>query len=192
MIDMERRPGERHRGVDDQPAGGVSAEGIPWRAARCPRTSMRGLDVSRILTIERDRPAVAEWLDHVVAAAPGSAPIPILGSLGWVEASEEIRLASLARYVLGTLGELDPVVIAVRFAAEIEAGRRDHAIAIRQASKAISAAADWGNLARHPSHAELTRRRAEPGSLAALKFDPEVAQRWVETGSSDSGDGSAA
>lgn len=114
----------------------------------------------RIAATERDLPTVAEWLDEFVAAAPGSDPLPILGSPAWVEAGDEIRVASWARYTLGTLGELDPAVIAARLAAEIDAGRRDEALITRQASRAISAAEDWSALARHPSRVELIRRRA--------------------------------
>jgi len=53
----------------------------------------------------------------------------------------------------------------------------------KQASQAVSKALDWAAEAREPSFAELQRRRAERGPLAGLKFDPEAAQRWVETGS---------
>lgn len=145
--------------------------------------------MSRIPVIERDLPAVADWLDHFVAAAPGRNPIPILGSPGWIEAGDDIRIASLARYALGTLGELDPAVIAARLVAEIEAGRRDQAIITRQASKAISA--DWGNLARHPSHVEMVRRRASrrhrgvAGIPAAPPWSPSTIHyppTWAKSG----------
>ena len=53
----------------------------------------------------------------------------------------------------------------------------------KQVSRAISKGLDWCAEANEPSASELRRRRAEPGPLASLVFDPEAAQRWVETGS---------
>jgi hypothetical protein len=143
----------------------------------------------RIPMIDRDLPAVAAWLDELIVAVPGSDPLPILGSPGWIEAGPLVRLASLARYALGTLNELEPAVIAARLAAEIEAGRRDQATAMKQAAAAINEGGDWTAAARRPSQAELRRRRAEPGPLAGVGFDPDAAQRWVETGHAGQGGG---
>lgn len=122
--------------------------------------SNHGSAPRRAPVIERDLPGVAAWLDERVAAALGRDLLPILGSREWFEAGDEVKLASFARYGIGTLGELDPAVIAARLAAEIDAGRRDQATITRQASKAISGAGDWGNLARYPSRTEMIRRRA--------------------------------
>lgn len=129
--------------------------------------------VIRPPVIERDLEAVAAWLDALIAAAPRSGPIPILGCPAWVTADELTKLASLARYTLHTLHELDPAVIAARLAAEIEAGRRNHAAAIKDASKAISDNGNWSTATCGPSHAELMRRRYPPNG------DPEL---WVRHG----------
>jgi hypothetical protein len=65
--------------------------------------------------------------------------------------------------LLMTLPADDPLVIVARAAVEAREGRQQ----IRQASHAISTAADWRLLgARHVSHAELVRRRAEIGGAA--------------------------
>ena len=95
--------------------------------------------------IDRDRDAVAAYLDRwILAAEPGHDPartaVPLLGTPEWVAADDATRDASVALYVLACLAEREPVVIAARLAAEIAAGRTAHLLAMRQANQAISAA----------------------------------------------------
>jgi len=94
-------------------------------------------------------------------------PIPSLSAAGWWTAPPIARLATVL-----VLGEAWIVHDPDRAAAE----------RLRQLSWDLSAAYDWTAASRRPSHAELERRRAEPGPLARLKFDAEAARRWVETG----------
>ena len=95
--------------------------------------------------IDRDRDAVAAYLDRwILAAEPGHDPattaVPLLGTPEWVAADDTTRDASVALYVLACLAEREPVVIAARLAAEIAAGRLKHLLATRQSNQAISAA----------------------------------------------------
>jgi hypothetical protein len=53
---------------------------------------------------------------------------------------------------------------------------------LKAASVAISTALSWRAEAQKPSFAELQRRRAQPGPLAAVEFDATATKRWVETG----------
>ncbi len=88
-------------------------------------------------------------------------PLPLFGYSGWTKASDEVRLASLARWALLVLDEQAPTVLAARLAAEIREERRD----LREASNAVAEAVDWHREASLPSYAELKRRR-EVGQLA--------------------------
>jgi hypothetical protein len=95
--------------------------------------------------IDRDVDAVAAYLDRWILAAepdhhPQTSAVPLLGTPEWVAADDTTRDASVALYVLACLAEKEPVVIAVRLAAEIAAARTAHLVALRQASHAISAA----------------------------------------------------
>ncbi|MFC4950781.1 hypothetical protein [Pseudonocardia sp. GCM10023141] len=94
------------------------------------------------LLLRRDLDAVAAHLDAWILAAD-EVEVPVLGSPDWIKADRPLRDAAVAVYVLACLAESEPVVIAARLAAEIAAGRAAHLAALRQASHAISAAADW-------------------------------------------------
>lgn len=62
---------------------------------------------------------------------------------------------------ISSLRHTDPLFVAVRLGVEVVLGRDAHARKMAQASRAISAAADWRAIANnHVTHAELQRRRA--------------------------------
>ena len=100
---------------------------------------------------ERDVEAVAEFLDPWITAAstaPDYVEVPLLGTTEWVAAGTEAKLAAVAVFVIGCLVEREPIVIAVRLAAEVATLRASRVAAARQASHAISAAGDWSAVAR--------------------------------------------
>ncbi len=95
-------------------------------------------------SVARDLDAVAAHLDAwILAAEPdhdlATTAVPLLGTPEWVAADDTTKNAAVALYVLACLAEREPVVIAVRLAAEIAAGRTAYLLAQRQASQAISA-----------------------------------------------------
>lgn len=101
----------------------------------------------------------------------GSA-LPSVGSELWWQATDRTRIASLL--LLSAAWLMDPPQDRV-------------ARALKEISLAISGAVDWGEWSRrHMTHAELQRRRSEPGPIAA-SFDPVAARRWVLTGDSRRG-----
>lgn len=100
-------------------------------------------------------------------------PVPALGSPGWWVAPPGAQLAALLPLAEVALLAPDP--------AQLAADR------LKAASLDLCAAHDWVAASRRPSHAEVLRRRAEPGPLAGIEFDPDAAARWVETGDSNEG-----
>ncbi len=93
--------------------------------------------------IDRDLDVVAAPLDPLILAVEpdddaATTAIPFLGTPGWVASDEVTRNAAVALCVIAGFAEREPVVIAVRLAAEIPAGRTADAAALRQASHAIS------------------------------------------------------
>jgi len=109
---------------------------------------------------------VYRLVDKAVALAGGS--VPPVGSPAWWAAKPQARIASL-------------LVLAEAYLVT-----EPHLIArmIKDASVAISSSENWSAVGSLPSHAELVRRRAEPGMVWGT-FDPVAAARWVETGSSE-------
>lgn len=95
-------------------------------------------------------------------------PIAAVGTASWRAAPQFIRLAALLVCAEAWLIQGPERVIAERF----------KAMAVD-----LSQAHDWAAASCRLSNAELAARRAEPGALAA-EFDPVVATRWVEAGSS--------
>jgi hypothetical protein len=102
---------------------------------------------------------------RVIEQAGGS--VPPAGSDRWRTAPDPAKVASLL-----VLAEAYLVSDPHQIAAEM----------IKEASVAVSSSGRWSAASARPSHAEVMRRRAEPGPLAALVFDPVAAARWVETG----------
>lgn len=111
--------------------------------------------------VTRDLDAVTEWCWSLIDLVDRD-DVPLLGSLEWVAADPATRLASLARWALVQLDELNPDVIAARLAAEIAIGRREYLRVRKASSVAVSRAHDWRAQASRPSHAEIERRRLEP------------------------------
>lgn len=110
---------------------------------------------------------VDRFVKKVLAVA--GPDVPALSDPAWRTAPPAAKIASLL-----VLGEAylvtDPHLIAAQM--------------IKDASVAISSSGNWSVAASLPSHAELVRRRAQPGRVWA-PFDPVAAARWVETGSSE-------
>jgi hypothetical protein len=112
--------------------------------------------------------AVHRLVTKVIKLAGGS--VPAAGSPQWWSAEPMARVAGLL-----VVAEAHLVSNPHQIAAEM----------IKDMSVSVSSSRRWPAASALPSHAELVRRRAEPGPLAALIFDSVVAARWVQTGSSD-------
>lgn len=110
---------------------------------------------------------VHRMVGKAIELAGGS--VPAVGSPQWWDADPLARIAGLLvlaeRYLID-----DPHLIDAQM--------------IKDASVAISSSKDWSAAGSLPSHAELARRRAEPGPVYA-PFDVLAAARWVATGSSE-------
>lgn len=104
---------------------------------------------------------------QVADAAGGWEAIPAVSDPAWNDAPPVAKIAALLVLSLDYL-IADPSDIAWEM--------------LRDTSKAISSSGRWAGC--RPSHAELVRRRAEPGREWP-EFDAAAAQRWVETGSSE-------
>ncbi len=115
---------------------------------------------------------------HSAREEHGSVPAP--GTPRWWSAPDSVKVAGLltlaSEYLLN-----DPDKIAAE--------------KLKAVAVVISKGEDWSAASRRPSHAELERRRAEPGPMATStaraglmpSFDPVAAKRWVRTGSSAEG-----
>lgn len=93
-------------------------------------------------------------------------PVPGVRSTAWWSAPAQVRLAAVL-----VVGEG-----AIAFDPERVLDDR-----LKSAASDVSEAADWTAAARHPSHTELERRRAEPGT-AARTVNREAAAEWARTG----------
>lgn len=96
--------------------------------------------------------------------------VPAAGSPAWMTAAPAAQIAGLL-----VLAEAYLINDPHQVAAEM----------IKDASVAVSSSRRWSAAAAQPSHHELRQRRAEPGPLAGIVFDPVAAARWVATGSSE-------
>lgn len=95
--------------------------------------------------------------------------VPAAGSPAWMTATPATQVAGLLVLAEAYLIN-DPHTIAAQM--------------VKDASVAVSSSGRWSTAAALPSHHELRQRRAEPGPLAGMVFDPVAAARWVATGSS--------
>jgi hypothetical protein len=95
--------------------------------------------------------------------------VPAVGSAAWRSAPPAAKVARLLVLTEAYLIK-DPHQIAAEM--------------IKDMSVAVSSSGHWSVASALPSHAELLRRRAEPGPLAGMVFDPVAVARWVATGSS--------
>lgn len=144
--------------------GGTSAPALPGWAV------VAVIDVS---AIDYDELELLGEVHRMVGKArelAGSAPA--VGSPQWWDAEPMARIAGLL-----VLAEHQLVHDPDRIAAE----------QLKAVSVAISTGMDWSAAAHglvFDSHAKVVQRRRELGPLAALRFDPVAAARWVETGSS--------
>jgi hypothetical protein len=125
--------------------------------------------VTDVSALDYDDLAVLAEVDRFVkkvfeVAGPD---VPKLSDPAWLTAPPAAKIASLLVLAEAYL-VTDPHLIAAEM--------------IKDVSVAISSSRTW-SAASLPSHAELVRRRAEPGPVHA-PFDPVAAARWVETGSS--------
>lgn len=99
--------------------------------------------------------------------------VPGAGSTAWWAAPDDAKLAGL-------------LILAEAYLVLDDALERTVAERLKAATADIAAAHDWTAASRRPSHAELVRRRTQPGPGARPvdSFDAAAAARWVATGSS--------
>lgn len=114
-----------------------------------------------------DAVTVRRWCAHSLARAESAGRIPLLGSPAWVALDDQDprKLGSVIRAALAWLADSQPEVIAERLRAEMDFVDQITFQRLRDASHAVAAGADWSLVAYGPTHAELVRRRADPGQM---------------------------
>lgn len=128
-----------------------------------PVSGLDAMDYDDLLVLAEVRRVVAKAVELA-----GGSGTPALSDSAWRTAPPAAKIASLLVLAEAYL-VTDPHLIAAQM--------------IKDASVAISSSGNWSVAASLPSHAELVRRRAEPGRVYA-PFDAAAALRWVQTGSS--------
>ena len=125
--------------------------------------------VTGISALDYDDLDVLAEVDRIttMAFAVAGCDVPALSDPAWLTAPPAAKIARL-------------LVLAEAYL--INHPHQSAAQMMKDASVAISNGRDWSPSL--PSHAELVRRRAEPGRTWQ-PFDPVAVRRWVATGSSE-------
>lgn len=133
--------------------------------------------------LDRHRPdpdAVAVWATELLHRATSAGPIPVAGSAAWIALpdSDPRKAAAIVRTALAALRESTPNAVAERVATDWAASQREFRQRLKDASRDVSAAQDWGKVAGHLPFCVYAARRTtyatEPLTVAQIRAQASI------------------